>query len=277
MEEDKPIVYLNIEGGLGNQIFQVVTSYAYSKRYNGCLKVNKNKQYDDGRPLYWDSILYSFKPYLVDTIPNNLIQWYERYPTEFNNITPLTNQGIHLHGYLQSSLYFNDIKEEVKELLKPCDDILNNLLSKYNKLLSIKDRVVVVHARRTDYCINQHKINFHGPLTKEYYKEAIKRISTSVENPVYLLCSDDTTYWTDLIKDIPELNKDNIFILENEDEINTFYLLQQFKYYIIANSTFSWWAVWLSNSERVIAPSKWFGPWGPQSYKDIYEPGWELI
>lgn len=277
MDKNRPIVSVNIIGGLGNQLFQVISAYAYSKKYNGRLQIIKNKRYDDGRPLYWDSVLHRFKTYLVDNIPGTLMRWQEKGATEFSNIYPLPSQGIYLNGYLQSSLYFKDIKNEVKELLKPSDDILNNILTKYNYLISIKDRVVVVHARRTDYCINQHKIDFHGPLTKEYYKEAINRISMSVENPIYLLCSDDTLFWADLIKDIPELNNKNTYILENEDEINTFYLLQQFKYYIIANSTFSWWAVWLSDSKRVIAPSKWFGPIGPKNYKDIYESDWELI
>jgi hypothetical protein len=30
------------------------------------------------------------------------------------------------------------------------------------------------------------------------------------------------------------------------------------KGHIIANSSFSWWGAWLSNSERVIAPKGWF-------------------
>ena len=52
------------------------------------------------------------------------------------------------------------------------------------------------------------------------------------------------------------------------------------KHFIISNSTFSWWAQYLSrNKEKiVIAPDRWTN----DSYKehnkiDIYEEDWELI
>ena len=31
------------------------------------------------------------------------------------------------------------------------------------------------------------------------------------------------------------------------------------KYHIIANSSFSWWGSYLANSEKTVAPKKWFG------------------
>jgi hypothetical protein len=100
----------------------------------------------------------------------------------------------------------------------------------------------------------------------------------SVSNPIFLLSSDDSNFWIDLLETIPEFDSGNIYILNNENEINTLTLLRQFNYFIIANSTFSWWAAWLANDvKRVIAPSKWFGPTGPQNYKDIYIPSWELV
>jgi len=67
-------------------------------------------------------------------------------------------------------------------------------------------------------------------------------------------------------------------ILSDHDEIQTFALLQQFDYFIMSNSTFIWWCVWLSSAPKhVIVPSKWFGPAGPAHYEDIYEPSWERI
>jgi hypothetical protein len=274
------IVLVNIMGGLGNQMFQLATAYAYAKKYNGTLRVLRNKLENDGRPTYWDNVLNKFSTYLVDSIPNNLIKWNETGATEFSIIPPLTEQGIYLGGYLQSYKYFNDpvVKYELKKLFEPTSNNLEYINTKYNFLLENKDRVIVVHARRTDYLRNQNIINFHGPLSVEYYVKAIDIMSKEVVNPYFLLSSDDSTFWNSVIEAIPKLNSTNTYILENENEINTLTLLQQFKYYIIANSTFSWWATWLSDDpKKVIAPSKWFGPTGPQKYEDIYLPTWERI
>ena len=277
-EDNRPIVSVNIMGGLGNQMFQLAVAYVYSRKNNGSLKIMRNKCRNDSRPLYWDSLLSRFNTYLVDSLPDNLIHWTESSPTEYCSITNLNSSGIFINGYLQSPKYFNGYEDEIKQLFAPSYEVMRNINEKYLELLRNRDRIIVVHARRTDYCRNQDIINFHGPLTSEYYKEAVKRMYPSIRNPIFLLVSDDPHYWIDIVEDIPELNSGNIYILNNENEINTLTLLQQFNYFIIANSTFSWWAAWLAkDAKRVIAPSKWFGPTGPQNYKDIYVPSWELI
>lgn len=50
------------------------------------------------------------------------------------------------------------------------------------------------------------------------------------------------------------------------------------KHYIISNSTFSWWAQYLSRNENkvVIAPSKWFNE-GYGIEPDLYDKEWILI
>lgn len=274
-------ISVNIMGGLGNQMFQIATAYAYSKKYNGTLKIKKTKTYSDNRPSYWNSVLSQFSQFLIDDLDiTKLNHWCERGATEYTEIPKPLFPGVYLVGYFQSEKYFSDenIKKEIKELFSPQEESLTYIKSKYNNILEVKDRVIVVHARRTDYLKNHHNIMFHGPLNVDYYKEAIKKIYKIVENPIFLLSSDDSTYWSTIFNDIPEFNISNTVILTDENEINTLTLLQQFHYFIIANSTFSWWATWLSSEPRkIIAPSKWFGPWGPQNYKDIYCSNWEII
>ena len=274
------VVSVNIMGGLGNQMFQLATAYAYAKQNNGKLIVLKNKKEPDGRSLYWDNMLYRFQDFLVDRLPEGLEQWHETGATEFSSIPPLTNKGLYINGYLQSPKYFGDttIQEEIKELFKPSENIMCNIQSRFGLLLKNKERIVVVHARRTDYLKNQDIINFHGPLCIDYYNKAIDKMSNEIKDPIFILTADDPSFWTSAINELPQLNNRNIYILDEDNEIVVIALLQQFQYFIIANSTFSWWAGWLSkDTKKVIAPSKWFGPTGPQNYKDIYMPSWELI
>jgi hypothetical protein len=274
------IVSVNIMGGLGNQMFQLATAYAYAKQNNGKLIVLRNKKEPDGRSLYWDNMLYRFQEFLVDRLPEGLEEWCESGPTEFSIIPSLTYKGLYIYGYLQSPKYFGDsiIQDEIRELFKPSSTTISNIQSRYNLLLKNKDRVIVIHARCTDYLSNQDIINFHGPLSIDYYNKAISIMTNEIEDPIFILTADDPSFWGSVINELPQLNNRNIYILDDDNEIIIIAILQQFQYFIIANSTFSWWAAWLSkDTKKVIAPSKWFGPTGPQNYTDIYMPSWELI
>ena len=99
-----------------------------------------------------------------------------------------------------------------------------------------------------------------------------------IEKPIFLLCSDDPSYWITSMPHIESLHTNEFHILSDEDDVTTLALLQQFHYFIMANSTFSWWAVWLAKATRhVIAPAKWFGPAGPSQCEGIYESAWERM
>lgn len=270
-----PFVSVNIMGGLGNQLFQIAAAYAYSKQTGGQLYVIR-KTDNGNRPVYWDSILHRLQPYLVSWIPPYLSQWHEPQPTQYQEIGSLPPNGIYLNGYLQSSKYYktDEIKDEIKALFRPTEELMSYIQQTYSSLLENIERVIVVHARRTDYVTLRE---VHGPLDASYYKEAIKRMMTRVQHPIFLLCGDDPAYWNEIRSDIPEVFQHEHMILSNESDIRTFTLLQQFRNFIMSNSTFIWWCVWLSSAKHVLVPSVWFGPAGPSNYEDIYEKEWERI
>jgi len=267
------IVSVNILGGLGNQLFQIATAYAYSRREKAALQL-EHIQTNGNRPLYWDSILHHMHPYLVPFLPS-LPSWYEPGPTKFGEIGPLSPPGMYLRGYLQSSKYFynDEIKEEIRELFQAPSHLIEQVKTKYKDLIDQKDRVVIVHCRRTDYITYQH---VHGPLTAGYYKEAIRRMMEKVENPIFLLCGDDSSFWNEIREEIRPVWEHSHQILD-ETDVNTFILLQQFQNVIMANSTFIWWTTWLSKAKHVVAPSQWFGPAGPREWEDIYEASWDRV
>jgi hypothetical protein len=269
------IVSIDIKGGLGNQLFQIAAAYAYAKKEGGILQI-LYKEYNGVRPVYWETILHRIKPYLVQSVPLDMIHCDESLPTMYQPIPPLTSQGLLLDGYRQTSKYFynDEIKCNIRKLFTPSSTLMNEVSTRYSFLLENKYRVVVVHARRTDYLRNQTMIDIHGPLPSSYYKEAIQRMKKKVKDPIWLLTSDDNRYWLEIEQ---ELGIHAPIILMNESDIHTFALLQQFQHMIMSNSTFIWWCTWMADARHVIAPSKWFGPAGPHSYDDIYEDHWERI
>ena len=259
-------------------MFQIATAYAYAQRTGGRLQLLPNKRTNDGRAMYWDSTLYRWVPYITDSLPQGMSRWVEIGPTVYTPIPELPLAGMLLEGYFQSSNYFGSDKtrREIRESMKPSPDQMDYIQTKYAELLKHRERVVVVHARRTDYLRHQ-MIDYHGPLTIDYYQRAMERMCTYVESPIFMLCSDDSRFWTENILALPILHTNEYHILSGENDVHTLALLQQFPYLIIANSTFSWWAAWLADARHVIAPMFWFGPSGPQRYEDIYEESWERM
>lgn len=273
-------VSVSIKGGLGNQMFEIVSVFAHAKQHGVNPVLLRRKLAEDGREMYWDSVLHRWQHMLVDTLPAGLQRHDERSSTEYTPIPAPPQQGQYVEGYLQSSKYFGNAatRKEIQLLTRPSARELLRIQHKYKDLLETRDRVVVVHARRTDYLKSQHNIDFHGPLTTAYYNSALALIQTKIKDPIYLLVSDDPMYWVQSMAEIPALQTNEFRFLNDEGDVGTLALLQQFRTFVLANSTFSWWAAWLAEGPKtVIAPSRWFGPAATQRYEDIYEPDWIRI
>lgn len=274
----QPIVTVNIMGGLGNQLFQIAAAYAYARKWGGRLAIHRKTE-NGKRPVYWDTLLQTMEPYLVPLpLPlSSLSMWHEVDATVYSEPPPLPPNGIQLNGYLQSSKYYTaKTAGEIRALFR--QPATFPLLPLERFLLEHRDRVVVVHARRTDYLTYRE---VHGPLEGAYYRRAVDRMLTHLSNPIFLLSSDDPAFWTELTAsgDLAVMKQHPVITLDFPySDIQAFRLLQQFQYYILSNSTFIWWCAWLSeNTKHVIAPSRWFGPEGPAQYEDIYEPSWERV
>jgi len=271
-------VQLVVMGGLGNQMFQIATGFAYAKREGVPFYIQRSKNFDDGRRLYWDSVLARFRDFLVERIPGSAPTWNEPGDsTEFRDLPPVPADGVRINGYFQSSKYFYNSTQLIRILMSAPDEYQAAVRAKWSHLFTEGKEVVVVHARRTDYCRNSEIVAFHGPLSILYYKQAIEHMRASVKSPHFLLVSDDNSFWSAVLSMVPAISEAGYTILDSDDDVETLALLQQFRHFIIANSTYSWWAAWLSDSKNVCAPEKWFGPAGPKHYADIYEDGWTKI
>ena len=53
---------------------------------------------------------------------------------------------------------------------------------------------------------------------------------------------------------------DKFYVSDGNDNLFDMCFMSMCNYHIIANSSFSWWGAWLSDSEKVVAPKRWFGP-----------------
>tara|TARA_R110000824_G_scaffold101327_2_gene240696 strand:+ start:8542 stop:9324 length:783 start_codon:yes stop_codon:yes gene_type:complete len=250
-----------LQGGLGNQMFQIAAAYGVALRNNVIPQFNFENHYLplQGRKAknYIDSVFRNIK------INNALHSFENTYREESHHFSEIEyKEDLYLIGYFQSERYFSDCKEEIRELFAPSDEISSYLQDKYDDILNKIS--TSIHIRRGDYLKFS---NIHPQCTQEYY---IKAISLVAPTEVYVVFSDD-----------PEWCKSNFagskfYVVDNEEDYIDMYLMSKCNNNIIANSSFSWWGAWLNTnqSKKVITPSRWFGNDGPQDTQDIIPDDW---
>ena len=251
--------YVQLMGGLGNQLFQVAAAYAFCKRTGKALKISQRSMGASGyKPTYWDSYLRELKS-SVSARKSGTI-WKE--PSFSYTPIPPTTQV--LAGYYQSSRYFQDCATEIRRLFHPGPAAHIKMLKTHGGLLVSKPNATVVHIRRGDYFGSDELQERHGLLTADWYQRALAK----VEPKDLIIFSDDIAWCRSL-----DFLQGATFV-DEPDEVIALHLMTHFRHFILSNSSFSWWAAWLSCSEDVVVPNRWFGPSGPQDTQDIYEPNW---
>lgn len=260
MSSLKNTCFVQLAGGLGNQLFQIATAFAHCKKNDYTLAISNNTQ--GGRPTYWDSFLHNLSIYKTAKTSTIHPIWEEPY----YHYCPIPHNSLTLKGYFQSSKYFNDAAEDIKHLFTSHPQIINLVNEKYNNLVT--PHSFAIHVRRGDY-LDATKLDYHFVTTPEYFDRAITKAKELDPSASFVVFSEDIPwcraqpYFTDAT------------FVDERDECVTLELMSRFQNYIISNSSFSWWSVWLGTPARVvIAPNMWFGPRGPQDYEDIYEPEW---
>ncbi len=175
---------------------------------------------------------------------------------------------IYIDGYFQSEHYFESDKIEIKQLLNCCQ------FSELNEYKGIEDI-----KRRNSVCISikvEHNINnqMYDVCTVDYWKRAINLLVEKIENPLFFICSDNVNF---VLKNIIDTNKLDYMVQDSNQPVHiSLAAMNMCKHYIIGNTTFGWWAQYLSNNDDkiVIAPEKWMAIDMPI---DIYQPSWILL
>jgi hypothetical protein len=255
--------FIKPQAGLCNQLFIVATAYAHAKR-NGYRVSLANTS------LYWDTYLHQCAGWIGQYDPTGRI-WRE---PRFSYV-PIPPDARTLVGYFQSSKYFTDVSGEIRSLLTLPPRMIQSVREAHADILTAEYREhgVVIHIRRGDYIIGQNKSK-HGILDERYFKRAIDAARAELGVACrFLVFSDDLTW----CRAQPWL--EGATFVEEPVDYRALCLMSQYRHFILANSTFSWWAAWLSGDQngRVWAPDRWFGPSEPPDWHDIYESTWILL
>lgn len=300
-------IYLPLQGRIGNQLFQ----YALARKLQLILPIETTIVMDDSDILRcgWVNSLINYdlpnvryvhesilrgkneftkqyilrKIYRLLTRKKNYIDKFqiEKQLNEFFNkngmffcengyIEPKLNynEPIYLEGYFQSQLYFDNIKNDLLKLFR--GQQFPEFFT-YPGLDKIQERNSVCISVKVEHNVGS---SMYDVCTMEYWKSAIKYILQTVKNPLFFICSDNVEY---VLKHLIDASKYDYILQAKEVPVHvSLAIMSMCKHFIIGNTTFGWWAQYMSQNQNkiVVAPSKWMSVDMPI---DLYENNWHLI
>jgi len=257
------MIVAKLYGGMGNQMFQYAFARALSLKNN--IPFTIDKSFLSRRDMYegfvyrdYDLDLFNIEENFIDNTEqivhiNESIFNFSEFLVEY--IGRYNTRDVLLDGYWQSPKYFLGFDEQIKSDFQLRDGIETSDDENIINMISLikNSNSVLINIRRADFLNN----NFHGVMGADYINKAVDIIKTKVQNPHYFIFSDDIEWCKDNIK------LDNMTIVDHYYKGDRFgyylQLMKMCKHFIIPNSSFAWWAAWLSEShdKTVIAPKLW--------------------
>lgn len=277
------MIYTQITGGLGNQMFDYAIGYALAKDNDDKLTADISAYKFSPRPFVLDSFeitgaVKSMFPAFNTSKPCRMIarllrilasnkygscKWMKESMESRNaygNYDFSYKKSLYLEGYWQHYKYFDrhyaDICKEFtlksEHISIACQELVDAAMSQNS---------VAMHIRKGDY-------EASWVLKDDFYHESIKLMNEKLDNPHYYLFCEDIAY----AKEHYGYLSNATFITGDYSltDLEEFYLISKCKHQIIANSSFSWWAAYLNQnpSKVVIAPKylHWTKEFYPESW-----------
>ncbi|RYY59544.1 MAG: alpha-1,2-fucosyltransferase [Chitinophagaceae bacterium] len=289
------MIIVRLIGGLGNQMFQYAFGKALSMRHGTELKLDLSGYTGAAdpsiTPRQYALDIFSITPVMATR--REVVRLQRRIPiriadavltrvlgpkksyviddyTRFSASAAQSPDNVLLQGYWQSPLYFDHIEAELRQefTFRESPSPAISLL-----LREIRDNnSICVHVRRGDFLTNP----VHGFLGEDYYRKAAAQIRAMVPDPKFYVFSDDIEW----CRANMDFLGNSTFVgpefagRKDQDHLR---LMAACRNFIIANSSFAWWATWLNQDDgkTIIAPSVWTN--SPAGYEHIYRKNWIVI
>lgn len=287
------LVTCKLMGGLGNQLFQIFTTIAYSLKNKISFIFPYMIQLDEKRHSYWDSFLNDLSKNTTinpDWKLNNnhlvSLPTYRENGFHFQEI-PKAAISFQLFGYFQSYKYFINEQESIFKLIHLREQqrlIFHDFAYLFNE--PENSTYISLHFRLGDYVFLQ---DHHPILSLDYYKKSIDYILSFLSSfrkikVIYLCEENDNSIVSDKIHTLKsKFKEENIEFIKVKDNIpdwKQLLIMSICHHNIIANSTYSWWGAYFNaNPHKLVCyPSSWFGI-KKQNYilNDLFPDTWKKI
>ena len=272
------MITAHLMGGLGNQLFQIFATIAYSlnNRKRFIFEYNKRSREAKYRQItYWENFLKNLKRFTTQKNINCPV--YKEKNFTYNNI-PIITQDFKLFGYFQNEKYFKSQYENIIKFIG---------LRKQQEKIIVPENCISLHFRIGDYVLPQFR-DAHPLMPIEYYISALNKIlfcntfEKSIWNVLYFCQKKDNNIVEKKITILKEKFPKLKFIKASDEKEDWEQMLMMSccEHNIIANSSFSWWGAYFNgNKDKIVCyPSVWFGPkLADKDTSDLCPNSWEKI
>lgn len=296
-------IICKFQGGLGNQMFQYAAARALQEKLGGANRValkfdaraftqgpkddtlrkleiqkfntkvelavdSELREYFSTGSTFLDKVRRRLAPFL------NSSKVYKEPHFEFDKNFFSLNAPRYFEGYFQSEKYFSQISDALFsefQLLAP----LPPEIEKWASLIQTQNSCFV-HIRRGDY-LKPEVRNYHGGCTPLYYESSIELIASKEPDTRFYFFSDDAQWTEQTFSHLK--NAEFVKHPYGHEPQFDMYLMSLCSKAIMANSSFSWWSVWLSKMRKhpfsrvIIAPEHWFRSTQNKTH-DLYSNDW---
>ncbi len=257
------MIILNIEGRLGNQLFEYAFAHKVSTQFRSMLLIDNARDFYLPKYFRLNKIYNQIEkiPYIRTKYRQKVANLKVKNTLDFTDCTLIPENVIanlqdnaYYKGYFQSMIYFEPIN--VSKLFQIREEYIGQYSNKYKDEFG-QNKTIVVHVRRGDYLTHGVAIGSTQAdvsLPKKYYDECFRRISNIETYQIYFI-GDDMDYAKEVGKEY------NSAKYVHESEIIDFQLLMNADICVISNSTFAWWGAYLNPKEnkQVYAPKYFLG------------------
>lgn len=292
------MIYSEVRGRCGNQMFLYAVSRQLEMFYGKGITFNfyqiekeniKDKTWKD------DLAVFNVEPYAKESYDKQLVMIHgdlsqkavfniyrlickipcSSRPAFYKRqvmLQPILNHfGIYdmVHGYypLKKSKKKNQFVCGTYEDKRFFENIREELLCEFTTKAPIKNEniklmkhieeceSVCVSFRRGDFLEKTNK-SLRDICDLQYYKSAIAKMKEEIPNAKFFFFSDDI----DWVRKNCDFGVESFYETGHDDIGEKMRLMSSCKHFIMSNSTFCWWAQYLSKNEKkvVISPDHWF-------------------
>lgn len=207
-----------------------------------------------------------YHDFQVDNIPNNIKKKLFLLNDGYIELPSKIRDNTFFDGYFQSPKYFDDIRDTLLEEFEPKYDYVGAEKEFLDQIQQTES--VCLTIRLGDYINN----STHQVCTRKFYEDAMDKMKELHPNCKFFVFSDEV----EKAKEIFNFKYPVIYDSGTMPDFASLNVMSKCKHFIISNSSFSWWAQYLSrnNQKTVIAPERWYAKDVPC---DIYQPSWLLM